>query len=127
LHPPAPFVVRDVRRGEIVDGVGIERDVKAVCWINAAGRDTEIFGHDAGQYRWERWEEFGDHAPNLLAFASGKRGCVGQGVGRRVVRRVFDRMVEGKRWRKVGGREIEEGGGFTDTPERGGEAFFEDR
>ncbi|GMH57949.1 hypothetical protein TrRE_jg2838 [Triparma retinervis] len=127
LHPPAPFVVRRVGRGEEVGGRRALRDVEAVCWINAAGRDEGVYGKDAGEWNWRRWREPREGMGELMTFAKGARNCLGQAVGRRVVRRVFERMVEEKRWTKLGGKEIEEGGGFTDTPEKGGWAKFEDR
>ncbi|KAG0265249.1 hypothetical protein BGZ95_003379 [Linnemannia exigua] len=80
LYPSVPQNIRCVLEDDILPGgIKVYKGEKVTWGIWGMGRDTDIWGHDAEEFRPERWLQ-GDKFPSskFVSFHLGPRTCLGQ-------------------------------------------------
>ncbi|CAN6282990.1 unnamed protein product [Urochloa humidicola] len=104
LHPVTPLLTPRLSREDVSVG---SHDVPAgtLVFVNvwAIARDPAIWGHDAGEFRPERFvgssvDVKGQHL-ELLPFGSGRRMCPGFSLGLRMVHVLLANLVHGYSWK----------------------------
>mmetsp|Transcript_120059 Transcript_120059/g.299486 ORF Transcript_120059/g.299486 Transcript_120059/m.299486 type:complete len:554 (+) Transcript_120059:92-1753(+) len=81
LYPSVPLDVKTVLKDDVwPDGTQVRRGNLAVYNIYGMGRDPDIWGEDAGEFRPERWLEMDRHPDSYTypVFNAGPRECLGK-------------------------------------------------
>jgi len=81
LHPSVPLDMKLTVRDDVLpDGSVVKAGVRMFYPAYAQGRDSELWGSDAEQFRPQRWLEF-ERRPSAyeyVAFNAGQRECLGK-------------------------------------------------
>ncbi|PUZ41007.1 hypothetical protein GQ55_9G468600 [Panicum hallii var. hallii] len=113
LHPVTPLLAPRMSREDASMG-SYDIPTGTLVFVNvwAIGRDPAVWGHDADEFRPERFvgssldvkgQDF-----ELLPFGSGRRMCPGIGLGLKMVQVVLANLVHGFAWRLPDGMAKEE-------------------
>jgi cytochrome P450 len=99
-----------------VAGYDVPPGTRVLVNVWAIGRDPAVWGHDAGEFRPERFLAGSKQSKvdvkgqdlELLPFGAGRRMCPAHGLGLRMVQLVLANLVHGYAWRLPGGMAPEE-------------------
>ncbi|CAL4941635.1 unnamed protein product [Urochloa decumbens] len=104
LHPVAPLLTPRLAREDVsVGGHDVPAGTTVFVNVWAIARDPAIWGHDAAEFRPERFvgssvDVKGQHL-ELLPFGSGRRMCPGFSLGLRMVHVLLANLVHGYSWK----------------------------
>ncbi|CAL4916498.1 unnamed protein product [Urochloa decumbens] len=104
LHPVAPLLTPRLAREDMsVAGHDVPAGTMVFVNVWAIGRDPATWGHDAGEFRPERFvgssvDVKGQHL-ELLPFGSGRRMCPGFSLGLRMVHVLLANLVHAYSWK----------------------------
>lgn len=106
LHPVAPLLVPRVAREDCkVAGYHILKNTRVMVNVWAIGRDPTIW-EKPNEFRPERFIgkeiDVKGHDFQLLPFGSGRRMCIGYGLGLKVVQSTLANLLHGFEWKLPG-------------------------
>lgn len=117
LHPVVPLLIpRVAREHTTVAGYDVPAGTRVLVNVWAIGRDPNVWGPDAGEFRPERFLDGSKRSKvdvrgqdlELLPFGAGRRMCPAHGLGLRMVQLVLANLLHGYVWRLPGGMAPEE-------------------
>ena len=104
LHPVTPLLAPRLSREDAsVDGYDIPTGTLVFVNVWAIGRDPAVWGHDAEEFRPERFVGSGVNVKGqdleLLPFGSGRRMCPGYILGLKMVQVTLANLLHAFAWR----------------------------
>lgn len=106
LYPTVPLTLRTATRDTYIGGHLIPQGVTLVLSMWQMNRSPEVWGHDAAEFKPERWITGGKPNSNggassnyeFLTFLHGPRSCIGQNFAKAEMRCLLTSMIRTFEW-----------------------------